>query len=99
MKPTRTWPAKRWRAPQHRSARGRRLRGCLRSVNDAAMMESVDTSVDRWVLVPAKRLDDLLETSRMAADRLPSNDPLTMALKASIADTKISSLVDPTVEG
>lgn len=59
------------------------------------MMDSVDTSVDRWVLVPAHRLDDLLEMARMASERLPAQDALTLSLKASIADTRVSSVTDP----
>lgn len=46
-------------------------------------------------LVSAKTLDDLCELSRVAADRLPSADPLTSALRGSIAAVRASALLDP----
>jgi hypothetical protein len=48
----------------------------------------------RLVVVPADELDDLLELTRMATDRLP-DDPLTSALVASAAQVRSSAVIEP----
>lgn len=50
---------------------------------------------DRAIIVQARSLDDLLELSQRAADRLDPTDPLTMALRGAIGQTRADLIVDP----
>jgi len=59
------------------------------------MMGGVTTSTDRFALVPAGQLDDLLELSRMAVDRLPDTDPLTSALRGAAAQVRAVAVLEP----
>lgn len=59
------------------------------------MMFTVDTSTDRFVLVPYRELDDLLELSRRAVDRLPDADPLTSALRGANAQVRSVAVLEP----
>jgi hypothetical protein len=58
------------------------------------MMVGVDIT-DRLAIVQAKPLDDLLELTRLAADRLPSTDPLVTALKGARAQVLQSATPEP----
>lgn len=50
---------------------------------------------DRLVIVPADRLDDLAELSRLAADRLAALDPaLAASLRGAVAETRTHSVFD-----
>lgn len=49
----------------------------------------------RLVVVPAARLDDLLELARLAADRLPEHDALTTALAGAAAQVRSDSILEP----
>ena len=50
---------------------------------------------ERLVVVPADRLDDLAELSRLAADRLASLDPaLAASLRGAVAETRTHSVFD-----
>lgn len=54
--------------------------------------------MDRLVLVPAARLDDLLELAGLAAQELEvnaPNDPLASALRGSIAEIRTHGLLEP----
>lgn len=67
----------------------------LQYANGYAMMGGVDTSIDRFALVPAGQLDDLLELSRLAVDRLPETDPLASALRGATAQVRIAAVLEP----
>lgn len=67
----------------------------LRTANKCVMMVAVDTSTDRFVLVPHRELDDLLELSRLAAERLPDTDPLASALRGSRAQVRSIAVLEP----
>jgi len=75
---------------EHRHPASMRLRTvCTRyRVNGMKALDS------RLVLVPVGRLDDLLELSRLAAERLP-NDPVGSALRGAAAEVRASSLIEP----
>lgn len=53
---------------------------------------------DRPVLIPAGTLDDVLSMASMAADRLPQNDALTMALRGAVAEARCGLVVAPQPE-
>ena len=74
---------------------GRRSAKCLRTANGRDMMSPVDTSQDRLVIVGARSLDDLLELTARALDRLDPTDPLTLGLKGARAEVLASATVDP----
>ena len=67
----------------------------LHPANRYAMMGTVNASTDRYALVPAGQLDDLLELSRMAVDRLPDTDPLTSALRGATAQVRVAAVLEP----
>lgn len=67
----------------------------LHPANRYVMMSTVNTSTDRFALVPAGQLDDLLELARLAVDRLPDSDPLTTALRGSAAQIRSVAVLDP----
>jgi hypothetical protein len=48
----------------------------------------------RMVVVPAEALDDLLELTRLATDRLP-DDQLSRSLRASAAQIRVAAVVEP----
>lgn len=73
----------------------RRSRSCLRTANGHGMIGSVNDIDSPLVLVSATRLDDLLELARMASERLPSDDPLTSAMRGTIAQVRQSALFEP----
>lgn len=73
----------------------RRSYGRLRTANKCAMMGGVNTSTDRFALVPAGQLDDLLELSRLAVDRLPDSDPLTLALRGATSQVRSVAVLEP----
>ena len=50
---------------------------------------------DRHVIVSAGQLDDLVELASLAAQRLPETDPLTSALRGSIAQVRSESVLEP----
>lgn len=50
---------------------------------------------NRLVVVPADRLDDLLELTRLAADRLPETDGLVSALRFAAAEVRQRGLLEP----
>jgi len=68
---------------------------CLRSSNVRSRVTPVENSVDRLVLVSVSRLDDLLELSRLAIERLPDPDPLTFALRAAVAQVRTEAILEP----
>lgn len=47
------------------------------------------------VLISATRLDELLELSRAAVERLPENDPLASALRGAVAEVRLSAIIEP----
>jgi hypothetical protein len=49
----------------------------------------------RLVVIPAAQLDDLLELSRLAADRLDDIDPLRLALIGAVGAVRLSAIVEP----
>lgn len=68
----------------------KRLR-CIAKTHKIASMNALD---GRLVLVPADQLDDLLELSRIATERLP-DDQLSRSLRAAISQVRLSQLVEP----
>lgn len=48
----------------------------------------------RMVVVPAEALDDLLELTRIASDRLP-DDQLSRSLRAAQAQIRVAAVVEP----
>lgn len=72
----------------------RRSRRCLQAVYSRAILTSVDTTQDRLVIVSARLLDDLLELSRIAADRI-GDEPVASALNGARAQVLASALSDP----
>jgi hypothetical protein len=50
---------------------------------------------DSLVLVPARRLDDLLELARLAAERLGDSDPIASALRGSAAQVRSDAILEP----
>jgi hypothetical protein len=48
----------------------------------------------RMVVVPAQALDDLLELTRLATDRLP-DDQLSRSMRASAAEIRVVAVVEP----
>ena len=59
------------------------------------MMMPVETTTNRFALVPATELDDLLELARLASGRLPETDPLVMALRGSAAAVRSAAVLEP----
>jgi hypothetical protein len=53
------------------------------------------TLENRLVVVPADRLDDLLELSRLAADRIPESDDLGRMIRSTAADIRQRALLEP----
>lgn len=68
---------------------------CLRTANRRAILETMNTSTERFVVVPAAQLDDLLELSRLAVDQLPDSDPLALALRGANAQVRVASVLEP----
>lgn len=68
-----------------------------RIVTKSDIVGSVERYVtaDRLVLVSAAQLDDLLELSRLAAERIPDPDPLRAALVGSISALRLSATIEP----
>ena len=75
-------------------ARGRR-KGCLHTANGRGMIDGMYASTDRLVLVPAAQLDDLCELARLAAERLPSSDPVRSLLGAAAAEVRYGAILEP----
>lgn len=67
---------------------------CLRQLGEVCHTASMNTLEGRQVLVPADRLDDLLELARLAIERLP-DDQLARSLKAATSDIRLSRLFEP----
>lgn len=55
----------------------------------------MESTTDRIVFVSAKSLDDVLELSRLAAERLPQGDPLVSALRGAIANARLDAITEP----
>lgn len=66
----------------------------LRRANIMDRLRSMNALEDRMVLVPAGQLDDLLEVSRLASERL-HGDAVGDALRGSAAAVRASSLLEP----
>lgn len=50
---------------------------------------------DKLVVVSAAQLDDLLELSRLAVDRIAESDPLRLALLGSISAVRLAATIEP----
>lgn len=59
------------------------------------MVGHMDAIQDRHVLVNAKALDDALELSRAAVERLPKEDPLALALRGALAQLRSNAIIEP----
>lgn len=50
---------------------------------------------DAVALVNTRQLDDLLVLAQRALDRIDPYDPLALALRGAIAETRISAILEP----
>jgi len=71
-----------------------RFARCLQALVSKSNMDSMNALEGRLVLVRADQLDDLLELTRLACDRLP-DDQLARSLKASLGQVRLSQLIEP----
>lgn len=81
------WPGTGNYQPRRSNVRKRLAKGCT--------VEPMDAIQDRLVLVRAGALDEVLELARLAAERLPQDDPLTFALKGTIGQIRSGVLIEP----
>jgi len=51
----------------------------------------------RLVVVNARHLDDLLELSRLASERLPDGDPLATNLRGATAQVRFGAVLEPDI--
>ena len=49
------------------------------------------------VVVNARHLDDLLELSRLASERLPDGDPLATNLRGATAQVRFGAVLEPDI--
>ena len=50
---------------------------------------------DRAVIVQARALDDVLELTSRALDRLDPTDPLTLALRGALGQLRADAILEP----
>lgn len=55
----------------------------------------MESMTEQLVLVPLQGLRELLELASVAADRLPPNDPLTLALRGAGAQLRSRAVPEP----
>lgn len=71
----------------------------MRNIERCDTLFGMNTPLDRQVLVPASRLDELLELARIASERLDPADALCMALRGAAADVRALAVLEPELGG
>lgn len=87
----RLWLIRHLHAHHHRSVS---LANRLHPAWGVTKVKAMNALQGRMVVVPAEALDDLLELTRLATDRLP-DDQLSRSLRASAAQIRIAAVVEP----
>lgn len=67
---------------------------CLRVSRGFAKVRVMNALQGRMVVVPADTLDDLLELTRLAAERLP-DDQLAKSLRATASEVRVAAVMEP----
>lgn len=67
---------------------------CLHTLRKMASVQTMNALQGRMVVVPADTLDDLLELTRLAAERLP-DDQLAKSLRATASEVRVAAVMEP----